>query len=224
MNCGIELLVLLNTVLIFLIILEMSGLLNILDSNKKSGFNNPNDIEVVRHALARYKIMYNTDYNEIVIMLVSQMPHDKRMIYYNDIAMNFEDRQRQRTARNLAPPPLREPELSRYNEMVKQGLAQVPAQALAQAPAQVPAQAPAQVQAQVPAQISPPTPEPAPAREAATTNWAGNKFSTNGRCGRKFNNTACPDNQCCSVYGWCGTTRAFCGNMMSKGQFNGKKP
>ena len=190
----------------------MSGLLNILDSNKKSGFNNPNDIEEVRHALAKYKIMYNTDYNEIVIMLVSQMPHDKRMIYYNDIAMNFEDRQRQGTALNPAPPPLREPELSRYNEMVKQGLAQVPAQALAQAPAQAPAQ------------ISPPTPEPAPAQKVDRKNWAGNKFSNNRRCGPKFNNTACPDNQCCSVYGWCGTTRAFCGNMMSKGQFNGKRP
>jgi hypothetical protein len=212
-------LIILSILVIFLYLDQF----NIVDiAPKSSSFNNPNSIEEVRHELAKYKILYNTDYDEIVVMLVSQMPHDKRMLYYNDIAMNFENRKSQGTfnnssiARNLALPPLREPELSRYNEMVRQGLAQVPAQALAQAPAQALAQAPAQVPAQAPAQ--------APAQNVDRKNWAGNKFSTNGRCGPKFNNTACPDNQCCSVYGWCGTTRAFCGNMMSKGQFNGKKP
>jgi len=202
------------SILVFFLYLDQFNIVDI--APKSSSFNNPNSIEDVRHALAQYKILYNTDYDELVIMLVSQMPHDKRMIYYNDIAMNFEDRKRQGTERNLAPPPLREPELSKYNEMVRQGLAQVPAQALAQASAQVPAQVPAQALAQAPAQ--------APAQKVDRGNWAGNKFSTNGRCGPKFNNTACPDNQCCSVYGWCGTTRAFCGNMMSDGKFNGKKP
>jgi hypothetical protein len=119
---------------IFVIFLYLDQF-NVVDiAPKSSGFNNPNDIEEVRHALAKYKIMYNTDYNEIVIMLVAQMPYDKRMAYYNKIAANSEGRG---TLGNLAPPPLPEPELSRYNEMVKQGLAQVPAQALAQVPAQV---------------------------------------------------------------------------------------
>lgn len=103
MICGLQWLVILNTIFIILIILEMSGLLNILDSNKKSGFNNPNDIEEVRNTLAKYKIRFNTDYDELVIRLVAQMPYDKRMAYYNKIADDSEDIG---TLGNLAPPSI----------------------------------------------------------------------------------------------------------------------
>ena len=195
---------------IFVIFLYLDQF-NIVDiAPKCSGFNNLNDIEEVRNTLAKYKIMYKTDYDELVIRLVAQMPYDKRMAYYNKIAAKSESRGTlDKLAANsedrgkldkLAPPPLPEPELSIYNEMVKQKLEQERVREQEQVP------------------------EPAPAQKVDTTNWAGNKFSNNGRCGPKFKNTACPNNQCCSVYGWCGTTRAFCGNMMSKGQFNGERP
>jgi len=35
------------------------------------------------------------------------------------------------------------------------------------------------------------------------------KISTNGRCGKDYG--ICPDNECCSEYGFCGTTSLFCG-------------
>jgi len=35
-------------------------------------------------------------------------------------------------------------------------------------------------------------------------------ISTDGRCGPKNNNTVCPNNQCCSKYGWCGTLNDYC--------------
>lgn len=35
--------------------------------------------------------------------------------------------------------------------------------------------------------------------------------STNGRCGPSFN-LKCPTGQCCSQYGYCGTTSAYCGS------------
>lgn len=28
--------------------------------------------------------------------------------------------------------------------------------------------------------------------------------STNGRCGPNYGNTSCSNNQCCSIFGWCG--------------------
>jgi len=34
--------------------------------------------------------------------------------------------------------------------------------------------------------------------------------STNGRCGEE--NGICPNSKCCSKYGWCGTTDAYCGS------------
>ena len=36
------------------------------------------------------------------------------------------------------------------------------------------------------------------------------KTSTNGKCGPK--NGICPNNRCCSKYGYCGTSDAYCGN------------
>ena len=31
-----------------------------------------------------------------------------------------------------------------------------------------------------------------------------------GRCGKEFGNKKCPNNQCCSTHGWCGTTNDYC--------------
>lgn len=42
---------------------------------------------------------------------------------------------------------------------------------------------------------------------APTTNWAGYKFSTNGRCGPQYGNTACTGSSCCSIFGWCAGTK-----------------
>ena len=47
-------------------------------------------------------------------------------------------------------------------------------------------------------------------------NWAGYNYSTTvellgRRCGKDFNNTACPNGECCSINGYCGT-----GNFCSK--------
>jgi len=37
------------------------------------------------------------------------------------------------------------------------------------------------------------------------------KISTDGRCGKDYGNTVCPNNQCCSKYGYCDTSDAHCG-------------
>ena len=63
----------------------------------------------------------------------------------------------------------------------------------------------------------------------ASTNWAGNKFSTNGRCGPNFGNTACSGTQCCSIVGWCGGVKGgtdpWCGRLHGfEGKFDGQKP
>jgi hypothetical protein len=63
-------------------------------------------------------------------------------------------------------------------------------------------------------------------------NWKGNSYSTNGRCGPNFNNIACPNGQCCSTLGYCGTTNSHCGQVgtiwqlgsISNGRFNDLKP
>jgi len=36
-------------------------------------------------------------------------------------------------------------------------------------------------------------------------------ISTNDRCGKDNGNTICPNDKCCSKYGWCGTSDAHCG-------------
>jgi len=43
----------------------------------------------------------------------------------------------------------------------------------------------------------------------STNSTASKKVSTNGQCGG--NNGVCPDNLCCSQYGYCGTSDAHCG-------------
>ncbi|KAI5684045.1 hypothetical protein M9H77_05273 [Catharanthus roseus] len=37
-------------------------------------------------------------------------------------------------------------------------------------------------------------------------------FQTREQCGRQAGNALCPNNLCCSQYGWCGTTEDYCGN------------
>jgi hypothetical protein len=32
-------------------------------------------------------------------------------------------------------------------------------------------------------------------------------YSTDGRCGPEFNNTACTGSACCSQFGWCGGSK-----------------
>ena len=52
-------------------------------------------------------------------------------------------------------------------------------------------------------------------------NWAGYAYSTNDQCGPDYNNTACPNNACCSSHGWCGYTADYCGsNSVSNGRYN----
>ncbi|KAG4090649.1 hypothetical protein H8356DRAFT_1052772 [Neocallimastix lanati (nom. inval.)] len=36
-------------------------------------------------------------------------------------------------------------------------------------------------------------------------------ISKNGKCGPKNGNKICPNNKCCSQYGYCGTSKAYCG-------------
>ena len=42
-------------------------------------------------------------------------------------------------------------------------------------------------------------------------------LSTDGKCGSKNNNKVCPNNGCCSKYGYCGTTDAYCGSGCQSG-------
>jgi len=51
-------------------------------------------------------------------------------------------------------------------------------------------------------------------------------ISTDGKCGPKNNNTICPNNGCCSKYGYCGTSDAHCGNgcEVNYGRCNGSSP
>ncbi|ORX78353.1 hypothetical protein BCR32DRAFT_235133, partial [Anaeromyces robustus] len=37
-------------------------------------------------------------------------------------------------------------------------------------------------------------------------------LSTDGRCGIVFGNTVCPEGQCCSKFGYCGTGKEYCGS------------
>jgi hypothetical protein len=64
-------------------------------------------------------------------------------------------------------------------------------------------------------------------------NWKGYGYSTTvdsggRRCGPNFNDTACPDNQCCSSVGYCGGTTggndAYCTGSHSNGNYNDKEP
>ena len=72
-----------------------------------------------------------------------------------------------------------------------------------------------------------------------TRNWAGYKYSNIAknkelRCGPNFNNTACPNNKCCSTYGYCGSGGLYCAKVgtpeaswagsMNDGIFNDKRP
>ena len=76
-----------------------------------------------------------------------------------------------------------------------------------------------------------PTPAATPAvtpTPAADTNWAGYKFSTNGRCGPKFGETACTGKACCSSAGWCGGSTGqndnWCKYKSFSGKYNAEKP
>jgi len=44
----------------------------------------------------------------------------------------------------------------------------------------------------------------------STLRQANIKMSKDGKCGPKNNNTICPNNKCCSKYGYCGTTSTYC--------------
>jgi len=49
-------------------------------------------------------------------------------------------------------------------------------------------------------------------KSTTKTSTPTGKVSTDGSCGPEYNNTVCPNNQCCSKYGYCGTTNAYCGS------------
>ncbi|KAI1374212.1 carbohydrate-binding module family 18 protein [Hypoxylon crocopeplum] len=57
------------------------------------------------------------------------------------------------------------------------------------------------------------TPTPTTTSSASPTKTP---VSTNGRCGTGIG-TACPSGQCCSQYGYCGTTTAYCSTGCQKG-------
>jgi len=46
---------------------------------------------------------------------------------------------------------------------------------------------------------------------AVVPTTSSQKISTDGKCGKENGNTKCPNNECCSQYGYCGTTKAYCG-------------
>jgi len=50
-------------------------------------------------------------------------------------------------------------------------------------------------------------PEHPPAKEPKPKQG---KISTNDRCGPENGNTICPNNKCCSKYGYCGVTEKHC--------------
>ncbi|ORX49023.1 hypothetical protein BCR36DRAFT_292216 [Piromyces finnis] len=41
------------------------------------------------------------------------------------------------------------------------------------------------------------------------------KLPDDGRCGKDFRKS-CPNGQCCSKYGWCGTTKDYCSTGCQK--------
>jgi hypothetical protein len=59
-------------------------------------------------------------------------------------------------------------------------------------------------------------------------NWKNYSYSTDNRCGPSYNDTACPNNQCCSSLGYCGgatgANDAWCSTSISNGNFNDKEP
>ena len=61
------------------------------------------------------------------------------------------------------------------------------------------------------------------------SNWAGNHFSKNGRCGPSWGDKACTGKACCSTSGWCGGSTGgnddWCGRLKGfNGEYNGEKP
>ncbi|KAM3380715.1 hypothetical protein P3S68_006288 [Capsicum galapagoense] len=42
-----------------------------------------------------------------------------------------------------------------------------------------------------------------------------------GRCGKQAAGRACPTGVCCSIWGWCGTTRNYCGSPYCQSQCKG---
>ena len=78
-----------------------------------------------------------------------------------------------------------------------------------------------------PASTPPASTPPPPA--TPTVNWAGNAFTSDGRCGPQFGNKACNGTQCCSQFGWCGGQKGqnddWCGKFKAfEGKFDGEKP
>ena len=58
------------------------------------------------------------------------------------------------------------------------------------------------------------------------TNWAGFEYATDGKCSfmsANSNYKACPNGQCCSYAGWCGSTDQYY-NQNSNKIFNYYKP
>lgn len=49
-------------------------------------------------------------------------------------------------------------------------------------------------------------------------------LSTAEQCGRQAGNAVCPSNLCCSEYGWCGSTSAYCGLNCQSGPCTGSSP
>jgi len=81
----------------------------------------------------------------------------------------------------------------------------------------------------VPVPVPVPTPTPTVTIITPKKNWAGYEYSADGRCGPQFNNTACPNQQCCSSVGWCGGVKgqsdAWCGTLHGfDGKYDDQQP
>ena len=49
-------------------------------------------------------------------------------------------------------------------------------------------------------------------RDSQTPSSTFHPVSEDGSCGPKNGNTSCPPGECCSKYGWCGTSISYCGS------------
>lgn len=70
---------------------------------------------------------------------------------------------------------------------------------------------------------------PSAAPAPSNVNWKGHPYSTDGRCGPNFNNTACTGTACCSTFGWCGGKKGnaddWCGTFhANNGEYDALQP
>ncbi|TMW87048.1 hypothetical protein EJD97_020491 [Solanum chilense] len=61
--------------------------------------------------------------------------------------------------------------------------------------------------------------------EGINKNASGGVFANGDECGMQANHRSkCPSGQCCSIWGWCGTTSEYCGSGFCQNQCTGPSP